>query len=1217
LRFRCSIVVISMTHEFRIGGSDGEEIRTKSVKHMELELGRNHRRYSNIFETAPDNIVYGGCDHDKGTITLYLYTTLKGNMQSADFQTLILSDFSTSSVDSLVWRVCHASVSIYDTNNEIVEDHKKSVEDKTALRVVVKFPMTGHSDTQNTRSDVENELTNTAKVVDARVYHQLLATAVTKCSGELQHLEDVSLPVSISEERAHEKKNQVISTKPFRGFIIMEVMDGDLNNGEYTKYLSCTRSAKANLNINYTGMSKRLNNPAKVRGTMWSLMNLIKELFYQSLLFSRKEMVHCNLHEGNVRFKLANITPNKETLNDKVQAVPRVHTHICGLRDLHPFTSKINEGKVNFFQPRCRYVPHYAKKDETSGGCMRTPRTITAFGIGTMVYRLLLRMACIAIPKNEQVGTDKHKGLMVKIHAHLGSEHKGNKQPPNQREEQPQSQPDRQTIVTVLTGITEVFDISILENHSRQKNFIHFIALCVSGELQANVFEEASKISVPNKFVSDFVKNVFSEPLMISGGVNSLEDKAFRDTPPLGVAKVLQLEILALSSVTFQELKTLIEIWGMSTLELVPFQIVINQFLCETPDNRQHVADNRHKEFLASQHVFKTLAHCHALESLTVGGGGCFTNLLSLGRLSKLKKLSLCDCPNLTDLAVKNFPNLEEMKLNGVGLSNVCKELSACANLKILELIAISDTTSLCVSSLAELETISIQTNSRLESIDGLRKCTKLKELRLQSVHALKNVEGLSACINLNVLHLSRLQVLETVEGLSGCINLKVLHLSRLPLLKTVKGLSGCTNLKELELSELPFLKTVEGLSGCTNLEELELSKLPLLKTVEELSGCTKLKKLELAHLPFLEKVEGLSGCINLEELDLSNLRRFTEFEGHGNLTTLLIYDMSSVTNIGLSGYTSLENLYLGRAVKLETLSLQNVPALKKMMISYCPLLKNIDGLSDCTDLNEFNMLGLDSIKTVTFSKLSNLNKIQLENLPLLERIDGLPDCTNLGELHLTHLDSLKILSLENLSNLNQIQLENLELLERIDGLPDCTNLGELHLTHLDSLKILSLENLSNLNQIQLENLPLLERIDGLADCTNLGELHLTQLDSLKILSLENLSNLNRIQLLDLELLERIDGLPDCTNLGELHLTHLDSLKILSLENLSNLKRIELLDLGLLERIDGLPGCTNLGELHLKHLNSLEILSLENLSSVVTVALRNLRSLKRTRHVKD
>jgi hypothetical protein len=990
---------------------------------MEQGLVRNHRKYDNIFKTAHENIEYAGVNLGCETMTFFLYAISSAGERTGEYKKLILGDFisiSDEGQSSRAWRVFSASVNIKDESDQGSED-KVDDNDESSFRVVLKIPMLAEADCLSVPMDVRNELWNTTRVVNPQAYHQVLAIAVTKCV----HVADkyiLKIFMLANKEDVGSNEFVMIKFRPSYGFVITEALDGDLNNSVCAKHLSYSKPRKRKNGIEYT--LQETKQMLMTKGTMWGLMNLTKELFYQSHIFRRKDLVHCNLHEDNVRFKTNTLALVETIQGEKTAVVPRFHTHICGFKNLRAITTRSEVAFVDTFGSHCRYVPHYAKDNARDDRHVASPQMLTAFGVGTIVYRFLLRMADEAATRSCK---KRHAALLELIHTHLGLDS-------NQAQgyAHPLTQPNRAEVATMLTNITKDLQISILEDEDMQTNFINFIACCVSGELDADVFETLGMLSSPNHFVGDFVTNVFSNFPAISKTAETLMERASKwkdsETEPLfNILEDVQPEILMQATTSFGSLMKLTQIWRMEVLKKVPFQITITESLCETPHKKKHSHHKHNSDVLDSQDVFTNLKRFSSLNSLHLNGGGCLLNLLALGELKTLETLHLIKFTNLTILPLQNFPNLISLSVKRCEHA-VLENISSCTNLQKLRLINLPMVKVLPIGTLVRLQELTIRKMSPLlVEITGLSNCTKLTKVKIFHLDSVR-ILTFANLGNLTHLCINTCPLLVTID-LKNCTQLVALGLEHMNVIEFL-SLENNVNLQQLTICRTPRLLTnITGFTDCTELTHVVLMGLEGVRTLS-LGKFQNLQELVVVDCPLLAEIIGLSNCTNLNFLMLEKCGSLTGVEG-------------------IDQCIHLEHVLLKDTHVVETLSFLNLSSLTRLRLVGLSKLVSIAGLEDCTSLNE----------------------IDLENLSMITSL-SLSTCLNLLTISLTEMLNIKELSFTNLHRLEIVNLESMPLLVEITGFETCTELQYLHMKNLNLCHQISLCGLLKPEHITIEKCP-------------------------------------------------------------------------------------------------------------------------------------------------
>lgn len=208
----------------------------------------------------------------------------------------------------------------------------------------------------------------------------------------------------------------------------------------------------------------------------------------------------------------------------------------------------------------------------------------------------------------------------------------------------------------------------------------------------------------------------------------------------------------------------------------------------------------------------------------------------------------------------------------------------------------------------------------------------------------------------------------------------------------------------------------------------------------------------------------------------------------------------------------------------------------KKITISHNHVIRNLEPLSELTELTELDMSFtlIDDLKPIR-----NLNKLEILNMegsPVIS-IDAIRYLTSLKELNcgLTPVSSLEVL--ENLNSLLDLNLQSVAFSEST-SLNNLKNLKHLNLQSTHPLDFNGISNLSSLTDLNLAS----SSISNLEDLKNLNNLQYLNIDSTSVINLSPLSGLtglaviqaNHTSISDLEPLNNISGLKAiyCDNTG-------------------------------------------------------------------------------------
>ncbi|CAL5412107.1 unnamed protein product [Camellia sinensis] len=439
--------------------------------------------------------------------------------------------------------------------------------------------------------------------------------------------------------------------------------------------------------------------------------------------------------------------------------------------------------------------------------------------------------------------------------------------------------------------------------------------------------------------------------------------------------------------------------------------------------------------------------HLPQLQSLNLSALQIESLPSSLYELGELSWLILRDCSHLKTLkSLRNFKNLTVLDLSGATCLESIQDKTFSQNGK-LQMLNFSKT--------------------RIKSIPLIKNLKYLTHLLLSGCPELVRLRGINSVASLQVLDLSNASKFNEFhdKSLENDVSLKILDLSgtvldhgnphqlnskNSPREKSLLCIETLGVLEVLDLSKT-HIRTLPSLSNHLNLRRLLLSSCAYL---EELVDLNPLKKLEVLDL---------SGCIALTELpddmfdQMSCLWRLDLSETKIKYLPSLS-NLSNLRHLLVKKCTDLQlRLQLKSLSKLEELNLCGITSLREI-----DLLGNMSHLL-ILDLSETLLQQLPSM-----SNLKNIRQLYLRDCPCLKAVPGLEALTKLGVLDLsgTAIDHLP--SLKNFSNLRQLLLRDcpglqeflqLELLHLLQGtVKDLPN-GISELTHLELLDLSNMKN--------------------------------------------------------------------------------------------------------------------------------------------------------------
>lgn len=478
--------------------------------------------------------------------------------------------------------------------------------------------------------------------------------------------------------------------------------------------------------------------------------------------------------------------------------------------------------------------------------------------------------------------------------------------------------------------------------------------------------------------------------------------------------------------------------------------------------------------------------------------------------------------------------------------------------------------------------------------------------------------------------------------------------------------------ISDAELSELSF-------SNCGTLSDLQIYNCIGSLTGLYIDGNTP--ALESLEIDYENSNTQGNTLTNLSLYGLSNLKKLnltvpslqyidfpTEKE---KLEEVTISEPENLSELNLSGYTSLKTLNISEPPLLNILDLNGCTALTSFNCPSAPSLWKLD-LTNCTSLKELSLLynNYDNLVDFLFTGCSSLESFSLESSLIEDELD-FTGCTSLNRVYIHLSGRTNYLQKINLSNCGQIDNVSINYAEQLGEIQsEGTQIDRMELTGLSGLSSLSLSTTNiidlyvndchdltdiiiagstSLRKIQSLNNSMLVNVDLnsssvdsviMENCTNLASLntsncagmtHLTinmpslpstvvdypRLDGCTSLQSMYLNNLPT-QSLDLTaqtLLDRLD-ITYCSNLKDLNCSGLTSLRHFNLVeggrniNLSGCTAIKELDLGgsYLSTLE-LDGMTGLEFLRIQNAGSIASLSIPVLPNLQEIQLNSMGSL--------
>jgi len=556
--------------------------------------------------------------------------------------------------------------------------------------------------------------------------------------------------------------------------------------------------------------------------------------------------------------------------------------------------------------------------------------------------------------------------------------------------------------------------------------------------------------------------------------------------------------------------------------------------------------------------------------------------------------------------------------LNGLsGIASIGGELKVYFNPLLTDLNGLNN--------LASVESLNIEFNWSLASLDGLEKITAINgSLAIQSNSVLTSLSGLG-----------------NITSVGG--DLIMVYNTSLPSLNGLGNLTAVGG--KLQFYYNAALTSMNGLGGLASVGSLSIENNPVLTSLAGLNSlATVVGEIYLTGNDNLTSLSGLSSLSSIGSLWLWYSNGLTDVNGLENITTVNgnINIQQNAALASLSGLTNLiaigGNLWIGGTALTNLNGLNNITSIGgSLSIGGNPLLTDLSGLNNVTSVGD----GLSILSNDALTNLDGLNHITaigdvlyIDNNPLLTSLSGLASITALDSgLVISKNASLTTLSdLGNLVSMGNLNISQNASLADLNGLENITAIGG-SIAISDNPVLPNLSGLKNVTSINgglyikanaalnsLEDLKNISAADAITIDSNDALTNLKGLESIAFISLNILKNAS---LTDLSSLSALDSISE---FGELNISGNPALE--NLNGLDNLTVIEgglvirnndaLLNLNGLNKVKSVGGLFWIGENELlSSLSGLE--SLTELGPVMAIfdcpALSNLQGLNNLKTV--
>ncbi|KAH9804523.1 putative disease resistance RPP13-like protein 1 [Citrus sinensis] len=516
-----------------------------------------------------------------------------------------------------------------------------------------------------------------------------------------------------------------------------------------------------------------------------------------------------------------------------------------------------------------------------------------------------------------------------------------------------------------------------------------------------------------------------------------------------------------------------------------------------------------------------------------------------------LRKLSILNCPRLSERLPDHLPSLEELEVRGCevlvvslsGLPLLCKlELSSCKrmvcrsidskSIKHATLSNISEFSRLSRHNFQKVECLKIIGCEELEHLwneicleelpHGLRSVASLRKLFVANCRSLVSfleacflsnlselvIQNCSALISLNevmkhnYLHLKSLQI-------EGCQSLMLIARRRLPSSLTKVEIRNCENLQCLVDNGDDSSASLSS-SSATHGENINNTSLSLLESLD-ISGCqslmclsrrgqlsTVLRRLKIQTCPKLKSLSSSGGQlpVAIKHLEVQNCAELTTLSSTGKLPEALQYlsiaDCPQLESIAESFHdnAALVFILIGNCKKLQSVpnALHKLVSLDQMYIGNCPSLVSFpDERLPNQNLRVIEISRCEELRPLP-SGVERLNSLQELDISLCPRIVSIP-ASGLP----TNLTSLSIEDLKIYMPLSCWGLHKLTSHRKLEirGCPSAVSFPE---------ELVRMRLPTTLTKLNIARFPKLEYLSsrGLQNLTSLEYLSISECPNLK-----------------------------------------------------------------------------------------------------------------------
>ena len=428
----------------------------------------------------------------------------------------------------------------------------------------------------------------------------------------------------------------------------------------------------------------------------------------------------------------------------------------------------------------------------------------------------------------------------------------------------------------------------------------------------------------------------------------------------------------------------------------------------------------------------------------------------------------LQECPNITDICLtgrmdlRNWQELQRLPhLRSIELADAqLPHLEGAGRWADLEVLSCEESTYLeSLAPLADCKKLKrlVLNYAKLDTLEPLRELTCLEELRLDSCIKIDSLEPLRELTRLRILEIPTSKSLKTLEGLQHLSALEKINLNACSKLRSLQELASHTGLRELFGCFLKSLQSLEGLEAIESLEQVDLFYANV-RSLQPLAHKTKLQHLRLQGVgpqigAELELLQTMTGLVTLGLSDNQWLTSLPALKELSVLEELRLGETSLSSTEGLEGLTSLKKLMMKDCVHLEDLKgLDTLTALEKLDLHNCFRLSEYENIGALTALKELNLRGHRALQnTRVLSGLPVLRRLNLDFCTALQEVEL--DCPSLLELRVNNSTTMQSLAVSGCGKLEKLVATENPNLREITGLTDAKKLRELYIQSNPSLE--------------------------------------------------------------------------------------------------------------------------------------------------------------------